>query len=677
MRVASVGLGAMGSPMARNLARAGLLAAVWNRTPGKAERLKQALASELGAAGEAVATPATLAELALASGRPTGLDAVVLCVSADADVLACVDALGPALATHSKGRALVIDCSTVAAATARDAADRLAALGVGFLDCPVSGGTEGARDGTLAIMCGGSEPDFARAQPVLAALGKRIALMGPVGAGQATKAVNQIAVAGINQAVTEALAFARAEGLPLDRVIDTLGGGAAGSWFLGRRGPTMVRGEFPLGFKVALHQKDLGIVQAMAAARGVRLPVVEMTRIHYDRLIEQGHGDEDISALYRLKRALFGGDSTTAVAGPRSSGRRAPYTGAMAASPRHYYLPDFCAGRSVAVVMLVCQLLAFVLVAGGTTAAELPSIQLLKVSLFLHWLGLMSALVLCLARRLLERLALGALSLAAFLIVLATTTVLSLSAWHLLIWAGFAYELGSVLAFVLRNAAITAIVVAVLLRYFWVQHQWRHNVELEAEARVEALTSRIRPHFLFNSMNTIAALIRSRPDAAERAVEDLADLFRASLVDARTLVTLDDELDLARGHLRMEQLRLGERLQVEWRALDAPGSARVPRLLLQPLVENAVRHGIEPLATGGTIGISVRARDGALVIEVDNPMPRRDAPAIAPAGAGNRMALANIRQRLELVYGSKAALAAHGDDGRFSVVLRIPLEAAT
>ena len=289
MKVGSVGLGAMGAPMARNLARAGLLAAVWNRT----RATRAALAAEF-----AVPFPETLAELA------ARCDAVVLCVSADADVLACVDALAPALPPG----ALVIDCSTVSAATARLAAARLAAQRIAFMDCPVSGGTEGARDGTLAIMCGGDEGDFARAQPILAALGKRIALMGPVGAGQATKAANQIAVAGAAQAVTEALAFAQAEGLPLDKVIETLGGGAAGSWFLARRGPTMVRGEFPLGFKVTLHQKDLGIVQAMAAAHGVHLPVVEMTRIHYDRLIEQGFGEEDISALFRLKRDLFKGE---------------------------------------------------------------------------------------------------------------------------------------------------------------------------------------------------------------------------------------------------------------------------------------------------------------------------------------------------------------------------------
>ena len=348
----------------------------------------------------------------------------------------------------------------------------------------------------------------------------------------------------------------------------------------------------------------------------------------------------------------------------------------MRDAPDHYYLPDFCAGRSVAVVLLVCQLLAFVVVASKSGGPDLPAILLLKVSLFLHWLGLMSALVLCAARRLLVRLALTPLSAAAFLLVLATTALLSVGAWFALRWAGYGVELGAheLLAFTLRNAAIAAIVTAVLLRYFWVQHQWRRNVELEAQARIEALTARIRPHFLFNSMNTIAALIRGRPADAERAVEDLADLFRASLADARVQVALDDELGLARGHLRMEQLRLGDRLKVEWRAVEAPSDARVPRLLLQPLVENAVRHGIEPLPGGGTVAISVRARDGALVFEVENPRPRGGAPSGEGVADGNRMALANIRQRLELVYGTKAALAVHEEADRFAVMVRIPLE---
>ena len=276
----------MGVPMARNLHKAGLLAAVYNRTPKRA----QALAAELGCA--VAASAAELGKLC---------DAVVLCVSADADVLEMVEALVPVL----KRGALVMDCSTVGAATARKAAEQLASHGIDFLDCPVSGGTEGAKHGTLAIMCGGSDAAFQRAQPILNALGKRLALMGPSGSGQATKAVNQIVVAGVAQAVSEALAFAEAQGLSLEKVIEVVGSGAAQSWFLTNRGPNMMRMSFPLGFKVALHDKDLHIVQEMAAAQGVQLPVVEMTRIHYRRLMEAGHGDEDISSLFRLKQGLF------------------------------------------------------------------------------------------------------------------------------------------------------------------------------------------------------------------------------------------------------------------------------------------------------------------------------------------------------------------------------------
>lgn len=286
MKVGFIGLGAMGYPMALNLHKAGLLAAVYNRSPEKAQRLSK----ETGCS--AAATPLELAGLC---------DAVVTCVSADADVLEVVETMAPAL----KRGALVLDCSTVSAQTARAAAAKLAEHSVDFLDCPVSGGTEGAKHGTLAIMCGGSEAAFARAQPLLQPLGKRLALMGPVGAGQATKAVNQIVVAGVAQAVSEALAFAQAQGLPLDKVIEVVGSGAAQSWFLAHRGPNMMRMEFPLGFKVALHDKDLKIVQQMAGAQGVQLPVVEMTRVHYQRLMESGHGDEDISSLFRLKHALF------------------------------------------------------------------------------------------------------------------------------------------------------------------------------------------------------------------------------------------------------------------------------------------------------------------------------------------------------------------------------------
>lgn len=200
---------------------------------------------------------------------------------------------------------IVIDCSTVGADTAREMHAHLAELNVGFLDCPVSGGVEGARLGTLAIMAGGDPEVFERAAAILDKLGKTITYFGPSGSGQAAKATNQIMCAGIIQAVGEAMAFAHSEGLPLDRLIDTLGKGAGSSWYFVNRAPFMARNEFPAGFRVRLHAKDLRICRDMAAKHGAVLPVVESTLEEYDKLIERGFADEDISAIYRLKSALF------------------------------------------------------------------------------------------------------------------------------------------------------------------------------------------------------------------------------------------------------------------------------------------------------------------------------------------------------------------------------------
>jgi len=268
--------------MARNLHRAGLLAAVWNRSPEKA----QALAAELK-----VPAPASLAQLAPLC------EAIVSCVSADADVLEVTRALAPGL----KEGALMLDCSTVSAETARQAAELLEPRGVRFLDCPVSGGVEGAREGTLAIMVGGEPAAFESAQPILAALGRTITLFGPTGSGQAAKATNQIMCAGI----IETMAFARAQGLPLDKLIDTLGKGAGSSWYFVHRAPNMARGAYPAGFRVRLHEKDLRICHDMAARFGVALPVVERMLREYAELVARGYGDEDISATFRLKEELF------------------------------------------------------------------------------------------------------------------------------------------------------------------------------------------------------------------------------------------------------------------------------------------------------------------------------------------------------------------------------------
>jgi 3-hydroxyisobutyrate dehydrogenase len=283
LKAAFIGLGAMGAPMAGHLKAKGLLHAVANRTHAKAE----ALAQELG-----VVAPATLAELA------EQCDVIALCVTADADVLATVDALAP----HVRPGTIVIDHSTVAPDTAKQAAARLAAVGAHFLDAPVSGGVEGAKNGKLSVMVGGDAAVLERARPVLEAYALRVTHLGDVGAGQATKAVNQVLVAGIAQAVCEGLALGEALGLDPERLIPTLGAGAAGNWFLEKRGATMLRNEFSVGFKLALLHKDLAIVRGIAEGAGTDRTVIERSLADYAELMRQGHGDDDISGLIRLKR---------------------------------------------------------------------------------------------------------------------------------------------------------------------------------------------------------------------------------------------------------------------------------------------------------------------------------------------------------------------------------------
>ncbi len=277
-----VGLGAMGTHMARNLHRAGLLTGVWNRTTDKATAFSQELHCS---------SFATLSDLA------AQVDTIIICVSADQDLRSVIAGLAPGLRPQS----LVIDCSTVSAVTARAIATDLAGKNIGFLDCPVSGGVEGAKNATLAIMVGGDAAQFSRALPLLVKMGRTVTHFGASGAGQAAKATNQIMCAGIIQVVAEAMAFARAEGLPLDKLIDTLGKGAGSSWYFVNRAPFMAKEHYPAGFKVRLHDKDLKICRDMAAAHGMHLPVVESTLQQYAELLSQGFGDEDISAIFRLK----------------------------------------------------------------------------------------------------------------------------------------------------------------------------------------------------------------------------------------------------------------------------------------------------------------------------------------------------------------------------------------
>ena len=282
MKTGMIGLGAMGIGMVRNIAKAGYLTGVYNRTAAKV----QSLAEELNVI--AFDQPEDLA---------ANVDIVLICISADQDVLAMVEAIAKTI----KPGSIVVDMSTVSSDTAKQAAAMLAEKQTAFLDAPVSGGVEGAKNGTLAMMAGGNLAALEQARPVLETMTRCIMHMGATGSGQATKAVNQIMAAGINQAVTEALAFAQTQNLPMDKVIEVISGGAAGNWFLQHRGPTMTRGIFAPGFKLALHHKDLKICQRMAKQSGASTALVDMTVADYERLMAQGYGDEDISALYRLK----------------------------------------------------------------------------------------------------------------------------------------------------------------------------------------------------------------------------------------------------------------------------------------------------------------------------------------------------------------------------------------
>jgi two-component system sensor histidine kinase AlgZ len=368
---------------------------------------------------------------------------------------------------------------------------------------------------------------------------------------------------------------------------------------------------------------------------------------------------------------------TTLVPPPRpdaaANAPAAPPDSPLQASFDAFFIPDFCAPRMVFAVVLIAELVALTLTLARPDTAFLT--ELARISMFLQWLGLTSAALLCYSRRWLARLTVAQSSSAAFALLLANTAVISLLA----LWLGTAFGAdGSVAAalprehwpFLLRNAGICVIVTALLLRYFFVTHQWQKHLRAEAHSRIQALQARIRPHFLFNSLNTIAALTRSDPQRAEEAVEDLADLFRATLRDSHSPLRLKEELELTRIYQRIEALRLGDRLHVTWDVGQLPMRAFVPGLTVQPLLENAIYHGIEPLEGGGTVTVSGRVAGGEIEIVVSNPVAPKN-PGTEER-VGNRLALDNIRQRLDLAYGGRGSLTVLQEPDRYSVTLRFP-----
>jgi two-component system sensor histidine kinase AlgZ len=340
------------------------------------------------------------------------------------------------------------------------------------------------------------------------------------------------------------------------------------------------------------------------------------------------------------------------------------------------FLPDFCGSRAVLAVVLIVELVALVFAISRQALHDNFWTDLATTSLFLLWVGLTCAAVLCRARAWLHSMSTARATVIALALLLATIGIVSEIVYQVgRVW-GYGFDTTNVslfprdhVGFLLRNLAVGFIVSALALRYFYINAQHQRSVEMEALARIRALQARIRPHFLFNSMNTIAALTRTNPQRAEQAVEDLADLFRASLNDATTRIALSDEIAIARTHERIEQLRLGERLKVDWDIDELPLNARVPSLIIQPLLENAVYHGIEMLPEGGCIRIRGSRRGDTLEIEVRNPIPAQSAYS---EREGNRMALENIRQRLELAWPGRARVETEQLDGEFCARLVFP-----
>jgi two-component system sensor histidine kinase AlgZ len=318
-------------------------------------------------------------------------------------------------------------------------------------------------------------------------------------------------------------------------------------------------------------------------------------------------------------------------------------------------------------VVLIGELIAVIFTLLSSNNAS-DSWQLLGLySISLQWISLSSVLTLCLLRPSLAALNDVYAGIISLLIILLATAIYTYIA--IVFYFGLYFDLGelSQSQFLMKNLLIAGLIGAVLLRYFYLQQQYRKQLTLESSARLEALQARIRPHFLFNSMNVIASLTRIDPSKAETAIEDLSDLIRATLDTKDELIPLEIELENGKRYLSIEQLRLGERLQLDWQIEQQALSVLVPPLSVQPLLENAVYHGIQMVPDGGTVTIKASLSGDSLLIEVTNPLYQ------GGKHHGNGIALDNIRQRLEVIFSQRASLNRTAEDSTYRVVMQVPI----
>ena len=333
------------------------------------------------------------------------------------------------------------------------------------------------------------------------------------------------------------------------------------------------------------------------------------------------------------------------------------------------YLPNFCEGEVLLRLLLALELIAIVFTLVSYSSGRF-FLHIALISLIVIWLGSTTAVMLCWLRRLNwlgGHLQTTIIAIGITLFMTYATTWLSLSLEDVIRLSSAETDTFYTMA---RNLTIALILIGLTLRYFYLQHQSRQRMLAESEARFAALQARIRPHFLFNSMNTIASLTHGQPDLAEQAIENLSDLFRASLA-AESSISLQQELELTRSYIDLEALRLGDRLEGRWNLPDREPSLSLPALTLQPLVENAIYHGIEPLPTGGAIDIEILPHEKHVEISITNPIlkGRRESHR-----EGNRMAVENIRERLALGFGGAATMQLLESDTSYTVKLTIPVE---
>jgi two-component system sensor histidine kinase AlgZ len=343
----------------------------------------------------------------------------------------------------------------------------------------------------------------------------------------------------------------------------------------------------------------------------------------------------------------------------------------MATDARAPWVPDLCRLPRIAACLGIAQLVVLVVAIAPRVRPGWSLAGFGAASVFALWVAMIVCIVLCKARPAIDRLPrpLGLLAAIALPMVVAAGVAFAVHQLDIGLGTRLGLPAREGLRFVSSVALLTGLIAAVALRYFYVREQWQAQLQAQAKAQVDALQARIRPHFLFNSMNTIASLVRSDPVTAERAVEDLADLFRAALGAGDAVSSLAEELELCERYLSIESLRLGDRLQVRWELAEPlPRTLTMPRLVLQPLVENAVVHGIARLPEGGAIAIRVATEGDALKVRIANPaLPPRE------RDGGNRHAQDSIARRLEYHFGPRAALTRAYADGYYACELSLPL----